>query len=99
MAGREGFRSRRAIGEYERRNCFNINISSLSIILIWRTRRPILLPFASAGAYAGHIVQSWEEQGISCLKYCSRTIFCTFPLFVDLMKTLLEMFAACGFER
>lgn len=28
----------------------------------------ILFPFASAGAYDGHIVQSFEEQGISCLK-------------------------------
>ncbi len=33
---------------------------------------------------------------MSCLRYSSLTIFCTFPLFVDLTKTLLEMFEAYG---
>jgi len=36
---------------------------------------------------------------MSCLRYSSRTIFWTFPLFVDLTKTLLETFWACGFEE
>lgn len=58
-----------------------------------------LFPFASAGAYDAHIEQSFEEQGMSCLRYSSRTIFWTFPLFVDLTKTLLETFWACGFEE
>jgi hypothetical protein len=44
-------------------------------------------------------VQSFEEQGISCLKYSSRTIFWTLPLFVERMKTLLDTFWACGFEE
>lgn len=35
---------------------------------------------------------------MSCRRYCSLTTFCTFPLFVDLMKTLLVMFAARGSE-
>jgi hypothetical protein len=56
------------------------------------------LPLASAGAVDGHFGQSFEEQGMSCRRYCSLTIFCTFPLFVDLMKTLLVMFAARGSE-
>jgi hypothetical protein len=56
------------------------------------------LPWASEGAVAGHFGHSFEEQGISCRRYCSLTTFCTFPLFVDLMKTLLVMFAARGSE-
>ena len=51
-------------------------------------------PFASAGALAKHAEHSLEEHGMSCLKYSSLTIFCTFPLFVDLTKTLLEIFEA-----
>jgi hypothetical protein len=56
------------------------------------------LPLASEGAVAGHFGHSFEEQGMSCRRYCSLTTFCTFPLFVDLMKTLLVMFAARGSE-
>lgn len=51
-------------------------------------------PFASAGAFAEHAEHNRDEHGISCLRYSSLTIFCTFPLFVDLTKTLLEMFEA-----
>jgi hypothetical protein len=35
---------------------------------------------------------------MSCRRYSSRTIFWTFPLFVDLTKTLLDMFEAYGSE-
>ena len=53
-------------------------------------------PFASAGAFAKHAEQSLEEHGMSCLRYSSLTIFCTFPLLVDLTNTLLEIFEAYG---
>ena len=54
------------------------------------------IPFASAGAFAEHAEQSLDEHGISRLRYSSLTIFCTFPLLVDLTNTLLEMFEANG---
>ena len=44
-------------------------------------------------------MQSFDEHGMSCLKYNSRTIFCTFPFLEDLTNTLLETFAAWGFEE
>lgn len=53
-------------------------------------------PFASAGAFAKHAEQSLDEHGMSRLRYSSLTIFCTFPLLVDLTNTLLEMFEAYG---
>lgn len=53
-------------------------------------------PFASAGAFAKHAEQSLDEHGMSRLRYNSLTIFCTFPLLVDLTNTLLEMFEAYG---
>ena len=53
-------------------------------------------PFASAGAFAKHAEHSLDEHGMSCLRYSSLTIFCTFPLLVDLTNTLLEMFEAYG---
>lgn len=51
-------------------------------------------PLALAAAVEAHAEHSCEEQGISFLRYCSLTTFCTRPLFVDLMKTLLEMLVA-----
>ena len=53
-------------------------------------------PFASAGAFAKHAEHSLDEHGISCLRYSSLTIFCTFPDLVDLTNTLLEIFEAYG---
>jgi len=53
-------------------------------------------PLASRGAFFRQIVQSLEEQGISCRRYNSRTIFWTFPLFVDLTNTLFEICDAYG---
>ena len=53
-------------------------------------------PFASAGAFAKHAEHSLDEHGMSCLRYSSLTIFCTFPLLVDLTNTLLEIFEAYG---
>lgn len=53
-------------------------------------------PLASAGAFAKQAEHSLEEQGMSCLRYNSLTIFCTFPLLVDLTNTLLEIFEAYG---
>lgn len=55
-----------------------------------------LFPLASTGAIDGHIEHRFDEHGISCLRYSSRTIFCTFPLFVDLTKILLVTFSAWG---
>lgn len=43
----------------------------------------IQTPLASLGAFFRHSVHSLDEQGISCRKYNSRTIFWTFPAFVD----------------
>ena len=48
----------------------------------------------SAGADARHSEHILEEHGMSCLRYSSRTIFCTFPLFVVLTKTFEEIFEA-----
>lgn len=53
-------------------------------------------PFASAGAFAKHAEHSLDEHGMFCLRYSSLTIFCTFPLLVDLTNTLLEIFEAYG---
>ncbi len=53
-------------------------------------------PFASAGAFAKHAEHNLDEHGISRLRYNSLTIFCTFPLLVDLTNTLLEMFEVYG---
>lgn len=53
-------------------------------------------PFASAGAFAKHPEHSLDEHGMSRLRYSSLTIFCTFPLLVDLTNTLLEMLEAYG---
>jgi hypothetical protein len=49
------------------------------------------IPLASLGALDRQLVHSFEEHGISCLRYSSRTIFWTLPLFVDLTNTLLEI--------
>ena len=54
----------------------------------------LLIPLAFAGAFAKHAKHSFDEHGISCRKYNSVTIFWTFPFFVDLTKTLLEMLDA-----
>lgn len=54
------------------------------------------MPFAFAGALDGHVEHIFDEHGISCLKYNSRTIFWTFPLLVDLIKTLLEILVPWG---
>ena len=54
------------------------------------------MPFASAGAVAKHAEHNLDEQGISCLRYSSLTIFWTLPLFVDLTKTLLKILEAWG---
>jgi hypothetical protein len=53
-------------------------------------------PLASLGAVFRQLEQSLEEQGMSCRRYSSRTIFWTLPLFVDLTYTLLEIFEAYG---
>ena len=58
----------------------------------------IPLPPASLGAVAKQPVHNFDEQGISCRKYNSRTIFWTFPAFVDLTNTLLEIVEAYGSE-
>jgi hypothetical protein len=55
-------------------------------------------PAASLGAVVRQVVQSFEEQGMSCRRYCSRTIFCTLPLFVERTKTLLEILEERGSE-
>jgi hypothetical protein len=41
-------------------------------------------------------VHSCDEQGMSCRRYSSRTIFWTLPLLVDRTKILLEIFDAYG---
>lgn len=90
-----------AIRQDERSNC-DRKISRLAkpFHVLWiQEHTNSLLPLASAGAYAGQIEHNWEEHGISCLRYNSRTIFWTLPLFVDLMKTLLDTFCACGLEE
>ena len=51
---------------------------------------------ASAGALDRQTEHSLDEHGISCLKYNSLTIFWTLPFFVDLTRTLLDIFAAWG---
>ena len=56
----------------------------------WNLRTPL----ASLGAVFRHDIHSFEEHGISCRKYNSRTIFWTLPLFVDRTYTLLEIFDA-----
>lgn len=56
----------------------------------------IPFPLASCGAFFRHDEHNLEEHGISCLRYSSLVIFCTFPLFVDLTKTLLDIFEALG---
>ena len=54
------------------------------------------MPFASPGAIAKQAAHSLDEQGISCRKYNSLTTFWTFPFFVDLTKTLLNILEAYG---
>lgn len=63
MTARKCFRAGRTIGEDEWRNCLRLEIGRKmpSMYLL-------LFPLASAGAMDGHIEQSSEEQGISCLK-------------------------------
>ena len=92
VAAREGFRAGRLVRENEWRNYFTLAMN--------RNRQDFhfsLFPLASTGAVDGHIGHSFDEQGMSCRRYSSRTIFCTFPLFVDLTKILLVTFSACGF--
>jgi hypothetical protein len=50
----------------------------------------------SAAAVAAHVEQSCDEHGMSFLRYCSLTTFCTLPLLVDRRKTLLVILAALG---
>ena len=81
--------------KYERGNLTNVS-KPFGPLRIRRVALDPPTPFASAGALAKQIEHSFEEHGMSCRKYSSRTIFCTFPLLVDLTKTLLEMFELYG---
>lgn len=53
-------------------------------------------PLTSVAAVERHEEHICDEQGMSFLRYCSLTTFCTRPLRVDLIKTLLVMLLALG---
>jgi hypothetical protein len=90
----ECFCACRLLGENKWRSFTRMLIESITVEYFCN----IPLPPASLGAVAKQLVHSFDEQGISCRKYNSRTIFWTFPLFVDLTNTLLEMVEAYGSE-
>lgn len=73
---------------------FSISVSNIKEGVHYAFDLPT--PFASAGALAKHTEHSLDEHGMSRLRYNSLTIFCTFPLLVDLTNTLLEMLEAYG---
>jgi hypothetical protein len=63
VAAGESLRASGTIGEDEWRN-----YSGLAMGFKRKKQQHILFPLASAGAIEGHIEQSFEEQGMSCLK-------------------------------
>ena len=95
MASRKPFCTCWLLRKDKRGDC-NIASKRLIILEVVRYVFDLPTPLASAGAFAKQAEHSLEEQGMSCLRYNSLTIFCTFPLLVDLTNTLLEIFEAYG---